>query len=79
MQQRVAPFAQRTARTGACGKTRVVQQNRGPRPEPAEHGGLQVHVLLSTYDSRGDVEPPRGVAVRGALAAAGVTSVGMWR
>src|SRR5215468_8776254 len=32
--------------------------------EPAEVGGAKVRVLLSTYGSRGDVEPMVGLAVR---------------
>jgi hypothetical protein len=31
-------LSQRIARRGACGKTRVVPQNRRPRPQPAEGG-----------------------------------------
>lgn len=47
-----------------------------------------MRVLLSTYGSRGDVEPMMGLAVQlgalgaegcDALVAAGVTPIGVWR
>src|SRR5690242_16550840 len=44
---------QRIAHRGACGKTRVVVQNRPPKSQPAEMGGA---TLLSTYGGHGDVE-----------------------
>jgi hypothetical protein len=37
---------------GACGKTRVVAQNRRPEPEAAEMGATKMRVLLSTVGSR---------------------------
>src|SRR5436190_1138585 len=55
---------QRIAHRGACGKTRIVPQNRQPRPEPAEMGVAKCRVLFSTTGSRGDVEPMVGLAVR---------------
>ena len=55
---------QSIAHLGACGKTRVMPQNRRPGPEPAENGSREVRVLLSAYGSRGDVEPMAGLAVR---------------
>ena len=39
-------------------------QNRWPKPELAEIGGSEMRVLLSTWGSRGDVEPMLGFAVR---------------
>src|SRR6185503_2157684 len=49
---------------GACGKTRVMPQNRWPKPQPAESRGSKMRVLLSTWGSRGDVEPLLGLAVQ---------------
>ena len=61
----------------------------GCRPERTEMGGAsEMRVLLSTYGSRGDVEPMVGLAVQvraqgtegcDALVASGVTPAGMWR
>ncbi len=56
--------SQAIAHPGACGKTRVVPQNRRPKPEPAEMGSHEMRVLLSTYGSRGDVEPMVALAVQ---------------
>src|SRR5437762_2963073 len=60
---------QSIARWGACRKTRVVPHNRRLDPESTGNGGQQVRVLLSTYGSRGDVEPMVGFA--GALRSLG--------
>jgi hypothetical protein len=53
----------RIADWGACGKTRVVLQNRRPDQERTKTWGHDVRVLLSTYGGRGD-EPLVGLAVR---------------
>src|SRR6266508_4808831 len=50
------------AHQGACGKTRILPQNRRPRPVPAEWG-FDVRVSLSMYGGRGGVEPLVGLAV----------------
>ena len=51
------------SRLGACGKARVVLQNRRPDQERTKTWGHDVRVLLSTYGGRGD-EPLVGLAVR---------------
>ena len=52
------------AHPGACGKTRVVPHNRRSKPEPTEMGGTEMRVLLSTYGSRGRVEPMGGLGAK---------------
>jgi vancomycin aglycone glucosyltransferase len=73
---------------GACGKPRVVPHNRRPQTRAYGNGRSEVRVLLSTYGSRGDVEPMVGLAVRlwvlgaegcDALVATDVTPAGAWR
>src|SRR4029077_18119768 len=54
---------QSIAHPGACRKPRVVPHNRRPGPESTEWG-REMRVLLSTYDSRGGVEPLVALAVR---------------
>jgi hypothetical protein len=54
---------QRIAGWGACGKTRVVLQNRRPDQERTKTWGHDVRVLLSAYGGRGD-EPLVALAVR---------------
>jgi hypothetical protein len=54
------------ARWGACGKTRVVAQNRRPRLQPAELGARRACVVVDVW-GRGDVEP---VGTGGAVAGA---------
>src|SRR5499433_2346717 len=54
---------QSIAHRGTCGKTRVVPHNRRPGPKSTEWG-REMRVLLSTYDSRGGVEPLVALAVR---------------
>jgi vancomycin aglycone glucosyltransferase len=90
------PFPlQRIAHWGACGKTRVVPQNRRPRPETCGNGSGEVRVLLRTFGLCGDVVPPAGIAVRlpalggevrvcpppecAGRAVVGVTPAGVWR
>jgi vancomycin aglycone glucosyltransferase len=41
-----------------------VQQDRRPSPPPAENEGSEMRVLLSTYGSRGDVQPLVALAVQ---------------
>src|SRR5580704_5999711 len=53
----------RIADWGACGKTRVVLQNRRPDQERTKTWGHDVRVWLSTYGGRG-AEPLVGLAVR---------------
>jgi hypothetical protein len=48
------------AHGGACGKTRVVPHHRRPKHEHLRNGRHEMRVLLSTYASRGDVEPMVG-------------------
>jgi hypothetical protein len=55
--------SQHIAHRGTCGKTRVVPQNRWPRPEPAEMGVAKC-VCCCPRMGRGDVEPMVGLAVR---------------
>src|SRR3954454_15413731 len=55
---------QHIAHRGACGKTRVVPQNRRPKPESTEMRVAKMRVLLMTYGSRGDVEPMVGLAMQ---------------
>lgn len=55
---------QRIALRGACGKTRVLPQNRRPDTAPTRKWGHDVRVLLSTYGGRGDLEPLMGLAVQ---------------
>jgi hypothetical protein len=50
-------YFQYKAHQGACGKTRPVLHNCQSKPESTEMGGYEMRVLLSTYRSRGDVEP----------------------
>jgi hypothetical protein len=73
---------------GACGKPRVVPHNRRPQARTYGNGRSEMRVLLSTYGSRGDVEPMVGLAVQlralgaegcDALVATGVTPDGAWR
>jgi vancomycin aglycone glucosyltransferase len=53
------------AEPGACRKARVVAENLRSTPESTEKLGVcAVRVLLSTYGSRGDVEPLVGLAER---------------
>jgi hypothetical protein len=52
------------AHRGACGKTRVVPHYRRPKHQHLRNGRHEMRVLLSTYGSRGDVEPMVGLAVR---------------
>lgn len=61
---RSAPFHfQNIAQWGPCGKTRVVPQNRPPRPEFCRNGTHKMRALLSTCEPRGAVEPLVGHAV----------------
>jgi hypothetical protein len=57
------PVRNRYSDWGACGKTRVVLQNRRPDQERTKTWGHDVRVLLSTYGGRGD-EPLVGLTVR---------------
>jgi vancomycin aglycone glucosyltransferase len=41
----------------------MVPQNCWPKPELTEYGGHEMRVLLSTWGSRGDVEPMLGLAM----------------
>ena len=54
---------QHISQRGTCGKTRVVPQNRRPRPQPAEMGARHACVVVDVW-GRGDVEPLVGLAVR---------------
>jgi hypothetical protein len=56
-----APHFRLIAQRGACGKPRVIGENRRPRPEPAETGVAKMRVLLSTAGARRDVGPLDGV------------------
>ncbi len=40
------------AHRGACGKTRVVPQNRRPRPQPAEMGARRACVVVDVWGTR---------------------------
>ena len=49
---------------GACGKTRVVPHDCRPKGQYLrKRGSPEVRVLLSTWGSRGDIEPLAGLAV----------------
>ena len=72
---------------GACGKPRVVLYNGRPMARTYGNGSSEMRVL-STYGSRGDVEPMVGLAVElrafgaercDAPAAGGVVPAGVWR
>jgi len=60
----ITPFhSQRIAHWGACGKTRVVAQNRSPRPAPTKMGVANAGVVIDVRVAR-DVEPMVGFAVQ---------------
>ena len=69
-------------------KPRVVPHNRPPQVRTYGNGRSEMRVFLSTYRSRGDVEPMVRFAVQlralgaegcDALVASGVTPAGVWR
>jgi hypothetical protein len=57
------PF-QLIAHRVACGKTRVVPQNRRPKARTCRNESREVRVLVTTWGSRGDVEPLAGLRRR---------------
>src|ERR1700682_960949 len=63
------------AQRGACGKARVVPHYRRPKHQHLRNGRHEMRVLLSTYGSRGDVEPMVGPAVRSRALGAEVRGV----
>jgi vancomycin aglycone glucosyltransferase len=49
---------------GGLGKPRVLPHNRRPKRRNPRNGSDEMRMLLSTYRSRGDVEPMVGLAVQ---------------
>jgi hypothetical protein len=56
--------SQSIAHRGACGKARVVLQDRGVDARTGAKGSHEMRVALLTYESRGDVELIAGLAVQ---------------